>query len=322
MDFEIGKIIDIILERKARVIGLQFPEGLKRYGIGIAREIEKKTDVRVLISGDPCYGACDLDLTMDADFLVHFGHSEIPELSTKNVYYVEVRSNIDVIPAVKKALKLLKGKKVGLITTVQHAHTLQKACMEIESGEFECFIGKGDNRVKYQGQVLGCNFSVARSIEVDEYLYIGSGNFHPLGVSLATGKRVIIADPFLNETRMPDSETIIKQRYAVISRAMNARTFCIIVCTKTGQQRMKRAEELKDIAQNEGYRAYIISLRDVTPSALCQFPADIYVNTACPRIAIDDVGSFKVPMLTPVEFEMVLGRRNLEHYEFDEFTCH
>jgi len=321
MDFEIEKIIGIIQERKARIIGLQFPEGLKRYGAGISQEIEQKSGVRVLISGDPCYGACDLDFTIDTDLLLHFGHSEIPGLSTKNVYYIEVRSNIDVIPAVKKALKLLKGTRVGLITTVQHAHTLRKTCMEIESAELECFIGKGDNRVKYPGQVLGCNFSAARSVDVDEYLYVGSGNFHPLGVSLATGKRVVIADPFLDEARMPDSDTIIKQRYAIISRAMDATTFCIVVCTKTGQQRMQHANKLKDMAQNEGYRAYVISLRDVTPSALCQFPADIYVNTACPRIAIDEIGSFKVPMLTPVEFEMVLGRRNLEHYEFDEFTC-
>lgn len=321
MDFDIDKIIDIIRKRKAKIVGLQFPEGLKRYGPGIAREIEEKACVRVLISGDPCYGACDLDLTLNADLLVHFGHSEIPELAAREVHYVEVTSDVDVIPAVKMALKLLKGRKIGLVTTVQHAHRLQEACTEIQSREFECFIGRGDHRVKYPGQVLGCNFSVARSIEVDEYLYIGSGNFHPLGVSLATGKRVVIADPYLNEARMTDSETILKQRYAAISKAMHAKTFCIIVSTKPGQLRMKLAEELKGMAQDEGYSAYIATLSNVTASALYQLPADVYVNTACPRIAIDDIGSFKVPMLTPVEFEMVLKRRNLENYEFDEFTC-
>jgi 2-(3-amino-3-carboxypropyl)histidine synthase len=321
MDFDIEKIIGIIRERNAKIVGLQFPEGLKRYGPEIAQEIEEKSCVRVLISGDPCYGACDLDLTMDADLLLHFGHSEIPELAAREVHYVEVRSDVDVIPAVKMALRSLKGKKIGLVTTVQHAHTLHQVCREIESRGFECFIGRGDSRVKYPGQVLGCDFSAARSIEVDEYLYIGSGNFHPLGVSLATGKRVVIADPYLNETRMTDSEIIIKQRYAAISKAMSAKTFCIIACTKPGQLRMKLAEKLKDIARSEGRRAYITTLNNVTASALYQFPADVYVNTGCPRIAIDDIGSFKVPMLTPIEFEMVLGKRNLENYEFDEFTC-
>ncbi len=321
MDFDIDTIIDIIRKRKAKIVGLQFPEGIKRYGPGIAQEIEKKSRVKVLISGDPCYGACDLDLTMCADLLVHFGHSEIPGLAAREVHYVEAVSDVDVIPAVKMALQLLKGKRIGLVTTVQHAHRLPDACTELESREFECLIGRGDCRVKYPGQVLGCNFSAARSIQVDEYLYIGSGNFHAFGVSLATGKRVVIADPYLNETRITDSETILKQRYAIISKAMSAKTFCIIVSTKPGQLRMKLAKELKDIARGERYSAYIATLSNVTASALYQLPADAYVNTACPRIAIDDIGSFKVPMLTPVEFEMVLKRRNLENYELDEFTC-
>ena len=34
---------------------------------------------------------------------------------------------------------------------------------------------------------------------------------------------------------------------------------------------------------------------------------DAYVNTACPRIALDDGASFGRPVLTPPEFLMALG---------------
>ncbi|MBU2560389.1 2-(3-amino-3-carboxypropyl)histidine synthase subunit, partial [archaeon] len=43
-----------------------------------------------------------------------------------------------------------------------------------------------------------------------------------------------------------------------------------------------------------------------------------FVNTACPRISIDDAGKFKRPLITPVELEIVLGAREWEDYAIDE----
>jgi 2-(3-amino-3-carboxypropyl)histidine synthase len=45
---------------------------------------------------------------------------------------------------------------------------------------------------------------------------------------------------------------------------------------------------------------------------------DCYVSTACPRIAIDDYLQYKKPIITPVEVEIVLGKRAWEEYVFDE----
>ena len=49
----------------ACTVGLQFPEGLKTNAVDIARIIENNTDATVIISADPCYGACDV---ADNDF--------------------------------------------------------------------------------------------------------------------------------------------------------------------------------------------------------------------------------------------------------------
>jgi 2-(3-amino-3-carboxypropyl)histidine synthase len=174
--------------------------------------------------------------------------------------------------------------------------------------------------VKYPGQVLGCNFSSARAIDVDEYLYIGGGAFHALGVALATGKRVIAADPFLHRTSISDASLIMKQRYALITKALNARTFCVLAGTKTGQRRLDLALELAEQAIERGYDAYTVTINELTPWTLYQFPAEAYVNTACPRVTIDDATRFKAPMLTPIEFEMVIGKRDLSEYALDEFS--
>ena len=44
--------------------------------------------------------------------------------------------------------------------------------------------------------------------------------------------------------------------------------------------------------------------------------ADAYVNTACPRISIDDYASYKKPMLNYSEVKYVLGK-SYENYALE-----
>ena len=80
-------------------------------------------------------------------------------------------------------MKKLLPKKVGLVTTVQHKHELKKIKELIEKTGKKTVIG---------GQILGCDVNAAKKIKskVDAFLYIGSGEFHPLGVALETNKKV------------------------------------------------------------------------------------------------------------------------------------
>lgn len=320
-DYDLALIVSEIKKREARAVGLQFPEGLKRAGIELAKQIEEKTGATVFLSGNPCYGACDVDedLKNFVDVLIHFGHAELGGEKDHKVIFVEARAKIDIIPVVRKALPHLKGKKIGLITTVQHVHKLPEAKRLLEEKGKIAIAGEGDSRIKYAGQVLGCNFSATR-VEVDEYLYIGSGVFHPLGMALSSGKRVIAADPYSEEVREVSTEKIVKQRYAAIARALDARTFGIIIGTKLGQKRMKLAQELKQMALRKGKEASLIMLDEITPDALMGFKADAFVNTACPRVAIDEAARYKVPLLTPVEFQIAIGELKWEDYRFDEIT--
>ena len=172
-------------------------------------------------------------------------------------------------------------------------------------------------RVSYPGQVLGCNFTAAR-IDCEEYLYIGSGFFHPLGVAIATGKRVVAADPYLNQAQVVSPEKFLRKRSGYIAKSMDAKIFGIIVSSKSGQDRMTLAKRLLGIVNKHGISAQIIMMDLVTPEQLLGFKADAYVNTACPRITIDDSERFHVPVLTPAEYEIVLGERKWEALKMDE----
>jgi len=77
-DFETEGIIKEIKKSGAKMVGLQFPEGLKTRAIGLARELEAKTGCNVVIFADPCYGACDTKeleaKKLGVDLIFQFGH--------------------------------------------------------------------------------------------------------------------------------------------------------------------------------------------------------------------------------------------------------
>ncbi len=79
-DFEIPRIVKEIKAAKAKIVGLQFPDGLKTKAVSVAREIEQKTGCTAVIFADPCYGACDTKEVeakkLGVDLIFQFGHDE------------------------------------------------------------------------------------------------------------------------------------------------------------------------------------------------------------------------------------------------------
>src|SRR6056297_3645293 len=131
-DYELERIVDEIEERDAEKVGLQFPEGLKRRGPAVADDLRELADddVTFMLSGQPCYGACDLDtyLMKRTDVFVHFGHS--PMKNTDKVIYVPLFSNVEVTPIMEEALETLEPPEetegVGLVTTAQHMNRYEE----------------------------------------------------------------------------------------------------------------------------------------------------------------------------------------------------
>lgn len=77
-DFELGRIAKEAKKSGARIVGLQFPDGLKTDAVDVARRIEKKTKSITIIFADPCYGACDTKEAeakkLGAGLVFQFGH--------------------------------------------------------------------------------------------------------------------------------------------------------------------------------------------------------------------------------------------------------
>ena len=322
-NFKIAEVIEKIKELKAKKIALQFPEGLKIYATSVANEIESKTNSKVIILGDACYGACDVsdqDMMNLVDLIVHFGHTPLPLNYKIPIIFVEAYSLINIEDSMKKSLKNLEGyNNIGLVTTTQHLNVLEKMKTILEKKGKKVFLKKGIGTK--EGQVLGCNFSAIKDLPVEAYLYVGSGNFHPLGIKLFTKKPVIIADPYMGDVRSIDefSDKILRVRFAKIVKAGEANNFGVIVSSKEGQFRLELAYHLKEMIQNSGRKAVIIMMNSITPALLMAYrDLDAFVITACPRIAIDDASMYEKPLITPQELEIVLNKRDWSNYEMDE----
>jgi 2-(3-amino-3-carboxypropyl)histidine synthase len=320
-DYEMDRIVEAVEERDAKKVGLQFPEGLKRRGPRVADDLREllPDDVTVLISGQPCYGACDLDtfLMKRTDVFVHFGHS--PMKNTDKVIYVPLFSNVDVYPIMEESTEELADPKenpdVGLVTTAQHMNQFEGMREWLEDRGYEVHTRRGDDRLTHEGQVLGCNYASA-DIDADQVLYVGGGKFHPLGLAMEhPDKTVVIADPVNNVVTVADTEKFLKQRYASVHKAMDAEQWGVIFCTKIGQGRWEIAQDIVD----DNDDAYLITMDEVTPDRLRNFDMDAFVNTGCPRITTDDGPQFHKPMLTPGEYEIAVGNKPLDELSFDTF---
>jgi len=321
---ETERLLEVIRGRNAKTVGLQFPVGLRTKAVELAQDLEAQAGVTCLVSADPSFGACDV-ADMPVDLIVHLGHAPMPHLRYRKVFFYDLPgpplTSMDFVDAAEPMLPA----RVGLVTTTQYRHWLPKIRERLEAKGHVVRIGDPDRRVAYAGQLLGCDYHTATVIEadVDGYLYIGTGDFHPLGVAILIDKPVIIADPERGTARSlaEVKDRILRQRHAAIARARDAQVFGIIVSKKIGQVRMEMATELKGLAEERGRQANIFLMDLVSPEFLDGYRVDAWVNTACPRIAIEDILQYKQPILTPQEFEIVLGKRDWKEYAFDEIRA-
>ena len=312
-----------VKRRRSKRVLIQLPEGLKPQGPRLAEVIEK-TGATAIISADPCYGACDLAVeeakSLNADLLIHFGHSQMQQTSKREpvpIIYIQAKAKLSLKTALEKALPLIKPwNRIGIVTTIQHMEHLDDVEEALLSAGKRFAVGDA-GRLNHKGQVIGCDFSNAHAVakNVDAFLCVCGGRFHALGVALTTTKPTIVADPYEGTAYSVDREAdrLTRQRWASIQEAANGKLFGVFIGLKSGQKRLERAIWINGKLQGLGKKSVLLAAREITPESLMQYPSiDAYVNTACPRISLDDSTRFKKPVLTINEALVVAGELTWE----------
>lgn len=322
-DLELERVSAEIKERGAARVLLQLPDGMRPFAFQIAEYIRKATAAEVILSGDSCYGACDVASRqakeLGADLIVHYGHACFVQNVEVPTLYVEARIPIDVDKLVEALMPHLSGwRRVGLTSTIQHTGQLNSVSEMLRERGVEALVGEGGGTTPECGQVLGCSYSAATRLpgEVDAHVFIGGGRFHPLGLALTTGKPVVIANPYSGSvSRLDDSELmqLAKKRMAFITAAKTAKTIGVLVSSKPGQRALAEAMILAEKLGDREIRAFLIYLDEVRADQLNNFTEpEAFIETACPRIAIDGVAGVERPILTAAEARVLLGEKTWE----------
>ena len=287
---------------------LQFPEGLKQFALKHAKQLEKDGN-EIFISASPTYGACDLAIdeakNINADKIIHFGHNEFNKVDF-NVEFIEYKIDapLDIL---NESIEVLKDfHRIGIVTTVQHLHQLSEISNFYKDKGFEVVIGKPFGFAKVPGQILGCDIGSSASIDkkVDVHIYFGGGRFHPLGAVLSTTKPFLLVEPFEKVVEFIDyyRDEQKKRSNGKVLSALNAKNIGIIVSTKNGQYNIGIANILKKVIERSGMGAGILVSDTFNFESLDNMMEfDAFVNTACPRIAIDDINRTRKPILSPNE---------------------
>ena len=156
-------------------------------------------------------------------------------------------------------------------------------------------------------------------MDVEGYIYLGTGVFHPLTVALSTGKPVACLDPHSGIVTEAKADHFLRQRYAAISAANSVQRWAVLFSTQVGQERLALAERLARELRDSNREAFLIGGIHQSEGQLAGLGVGAAVITACPRVAIEDGPTWSIPLLTVPELQILLGRREPEPYPFDEF---
>ncbi len=313
-DFEEGRVIKEIKDRKAKIVLLQLPEGLKKEAVELSNYFEKETQAEIVVSGETCWGGCDLALNeakdLGADLLIHYGHAPFIKKVDFPVVYVEIKDKTPIFSLLQKCAKEFNYNKLGLVASVQHVHQLEETKNFFESKGKIIIIPKKKGYSYYDGHVVGCEYNSLKIIanEVDAFVVIGN-RFHSLGAALSVKNPVYLLDVYNNEVVEMSKfrDKIIKQRFAAIEKVKNAKKIGIIIGLKPGQK-FGSFKVMKKKFEDCGKEVIVLTMSEISNDKLVNFyDIEAFVELACPRIAIEDFDKYEKTLVTFREALCAIG---------------
>lgn len=325
LKINISEVIEYLKkQRNIKTVILQAPDGLRNQLLELAKIIRSNLNINVYISGNRCYGSCDLPYNearlVNADLVLHFGHIEYPHspdqfklIANFRVKYFPIYFDKQVDDNIlKKLLRFLREReihKVMILYSIQYKPQAEQIRAILRNKGFHIL-----NSIK-DGFIVGCLDINNKIKDLDCILVISAGLFHALGVAIKTGYPTLLID--IHSNRIIDMTKYAK-KYRIIladrvNRFKNAQRIGIIISSKSGQFNIKTALYIRDELEKLGKDPYLIIIDEITPDNLSYFiDIDAFIQTGCPRISIDDQVNFRKPILNFEQFLVFLQKRSFE----------
>ncbi|KAK9804679.1 hypothetical protein WJX73_009622 [Symbiochloris irregularis] len=316
-NFEIPKTVWRIRQASAKHVALQFPEGLLMYACIISDILERHAGAdQCSILGDVTYGACCVDdfsaKALDADFLVHYGHSCLVPVDVTGIpcLYVFVDIGIDLQHLVETVrLNFPPDTSLALAGTVQFAASIQSARQQLSQSFASLAIPQA--KPLSPGEVLGCTAPTLPT-RTDALVFVADGRFHLEAIMIANPTVAVFRyDPYarLLLREQYDHVGMRRVRRGMVQRArVPGQRWGVIQGTLGRQGNPHTFDRVCDLLRKRDIQFMLVLLSEVTPAKLDMMPeVDVWVQVACPRLSIDWGEGFGKPTLTPYEAFVALG---------------
>ncbi|ABL87571.1 diphthamide biosynthesis protein [Pyrobaculum islandicum DSM 4184] len=272
---------------------IEAPPGFK----WVAMEIARKTGATV--SGRPVWGACDIRPDPRFRKIFHLGHSVPPNVAyllQKNlggeierveqdfyrfktdgteIYFIPVYYKPPPdLPRLEKVGKIYFPLPYRKIAEVIHKETGFPIARDPVTG---CWVGEQPGDVAY---------------------VVSTGLFYPLTLKFFyPDTTVYLVDPFRREVKDIEPEFMRLIKLKARAHISTPKRVAVLLTTKPGQRQDDKALELSS-------RGLVMVLLDeISPEYIDDLQFDLVVNTACPRIGIDDIDRIKTPILNYYEYK-------------------
>ena len=198
-------------------------------------------------------------------------------------------------------LKEKNYKTVALYASVQFVNNLEKVKEQLEKNNIRTVTSRAD-RTHVEGQLLGCdNYHSSLNLkeDIDCYLYVGDGKFHPLALVYGQKdneemKEIVVNDPIQKKMflmGLEDIRGILKKYKGSLVKFLSSDSIGIIITIKPGQEHFRPALELKKKFPDKKFYYFIDNVVSFDQLENFNF-IDVWVNTTCPRVGFDDQEKF------------------------------
>jgi 2-(3-amino-3-carboxypropyl)histidine synthase len=216
-------------------------------------------------------------------------------------FFLEAREDLKIV--LPEELLDLLPKKISLFTTIQHIGQVDNLKTQLSKNGIEVDT-PSLTHTAYPAQILGCSIKKLYDNSY-AYLYVGDGGFHPKALVLKNNKKVFAYNPFTKDIKdysIEDVTSMVRKRKAGLVKFYSSKEIGVLITTKPGQNRLKRAEKLKELFPDKNFYLLISDTLDF--QALEDFNyIECFVNTMCPRIGYDDSIKIFKPVINLEELD-------------------
>ena len=190
--------------------------------------------------------------------------------------FIPVKNKLEINSKKISEISLKLPKNIAIAYSIQYKEIAE----QIEK------LLKNKKNITKITQVLGCSKPIFPK-ETKAILIITDGKFHATSLAFETKLPVYILNSNkFEKVSKKDMEFLEKKQKAAYVRYLNSKEIGILVSTKPGQQKLNRAIEFKKNLKNK--KSYLFISNNLNPQEFENFNLNCFVNTACPRMDIED----------------------------------